>query len=156
MLQSWHVKRAIVIWLGTKQPYSFHTVSMTDKLYTHAKPPEYSGACLHPTKNRTSGPKRFFQVSLALALAQSAEHSTVNLNVIPIIAACKRSQLPIESDHHVTNDLHKPCFGAAEFLSLTLEQPRIKWKSHQNVSVDNMIELLLKSFLVYHSPMFTA
>ena len=116
---------------------------MTDKLYTHAKPAEYSGACLHPTKNRTSGPKRFFQVPLALAVAQSAEHSTVNLNVRLIMAAC---QLPIESDHHVTNDLHKPCFDAAEFLSLTLEQPRIKWKSHQNVSVDNMIELLLKSF----------
>ena len=28
--------------------------------------------------------------------------------------------------------------------------------SHQKLSVPNMLELLLKSFLVYHSPMFEA
>ena len=33
---------------------------------------------------------------------------------------------------------------------------RLKGNSHQKVSVANMIELFLKSFLVYHSPMFEA
>ena len=32
----------------------------------------------------------------------------------------------------------------------------LKGNSHQELSVANMIELLLKSFLVYHSPMFEA
>ena len=32
----------------------------------------------------------------------------------------------------------------------------LKGNSHQKISVANMIELLLKSFLVYHSPMFEA
>ena len=32
----------------------------------------------------------------------------------------------------------------------------LKGKSHQKLSVANMIELLLKSFLVYHSPTFEA
>ena len=32
----------------------------------------------------------------------------------------------------------------------------LKGNSHQKVSVTNMIELLLKSFLVCHSPMFEA
>ena len=32
----------------------------------------------------------------------------------------------------------------------------LKGNSHQKVSVTNMIELLLKKFLVYHSPMFEA
>ena len=32
----------------------------------------------------------------------------------------------------------------------------LKGNSHQKLSVANMIELLLKSFLVYHSPMFEA
>ena len=32
----------------------------------------------------------------------------------------------------------------------------LKGTSHQKLSVANMIELLLKSFLVYHSPMFEA
>ena len=31
-----------------------------------------------------------------------------------------------------------------------------KGNSHQELSVANMIEVLLKSFLVYHSPMFEA
>ena len=32
----------------------------------------------------------------------------------------------------------------------------LKGNSHQKVSVANMIELLLKNFVVYHSPMFEA
>ena len=32
----------------------------------------------------------------------------------------------------------------------------LKGNSHQKLSVANMIELLLKSFFVYHSPMFEA
>ena len=32
----------------------------------------------------------------------------------------------------------------------------LKENSHQKLSVADMIELLLKSFLVYHSPMFEA
>ena len=32
----------------------------------------------------------------------------------------------------------------------------LKGNSHQKISVANMIELLLKSFLVHHSPMFKA
>ena len=32
----------------------------------------------------------------------------------------------------------------------------LKGNSHQKISVANMIELLLKSFLVYHTPMFEA
>ena len=32
----------------------------------------------------------------------------------------------------------------------------LKGNSHQKLSVANMIKLLLKSFLVYHSPMFEA
>ena len=35
-----------------------------------------------------------------------------------------------------------------------LLQTDLKGNSHQKISVANMIELLLKSFLVYHSPMF--
>ena len=39
----------------------------------------------------------------------------------------------------------------------TLKMPTgLKGNSHQKLSVANMIELLLKSFLVYHSPMFKA
>ena len=33
---------------------------------------------------------------------------------------------------------------------------RVVWNFHQKLSVPTMIELLLKSFLVYHSPMFDA
>ena len=33
---------------------------------------------------------------------------------------------------------------------------KLKGNSHQKLSVANMIELLLKSLLVYHSPMFEA
>ena len=33
---------------------------------------------------------------------------------------------------------------------------KLKGNSHQKLSVANMMELLLKSFLVYHSPMFEA
>ena len=32
----------------------------------------------------------------------------------------------------------------------------LKGNSHQKINVANMIELLLRSFLVYHSPMFEA
>ena len=33
---------------------------------------------------------------------------------------------------------------------------QLKGNSHQQISVANMIELLLKSYLVYHSPLFEA
>ena len=44
-------------------------------------------------------------------------------------------------------------------LALRLEKAAkvvLKGNSHQKISVANIIELLLKSFLVYHSPMFKA
>ena len=38
----------------------------------------------------------------------------------------------------------------------SIEVVLLKGNSHQKLSVANMIELPLKSFLVYHSPMFEA
>ena len=41
-------------------------------------------------------------------------------------------------------------------LETDLSVPALKGNSHQKISVANMIELPLKKFLVYHSPMFEA
>ena len=45
-----------------------------------------------------------------------------------------------------------PCYTSGVFLPAIF----LKGNSHQKICVANMIELLLKSFLVYHSPMFEA
>ena len=46
-------------------------------------------------------------------------------------------------------------FVSKKILIIT-DDPPLKGNSHQKLSVAHVIELLLKSFLVYHSPMFEA
>ena len=46
--------------------------------------------------------------------------------------------------------------GCKKKIKQQIELQRLKGNSHQNLSVANMIEILLKSFLVYHLPMFEA
>ena len=53
-------------------------------------------------------------------------------------------------------EVSTPTHAAPPYKPCIQQGAALKGNCHQKVSVANTIELLLKSFLVYHSPMFEA
>ena len=66
------------------------------------------------------------------------------------------SQISLRTGARNTKFLTSRCFTLVPNMGLEPITLRLKGKFHQKIRVANMIELLLKSFLVYHSPMLEA
>ena len=55
-----------------------------------------------------------------------------------------------------THPLYLSAKACSKYNNMRLRRGVMMLNSHQKLNVANMIELLLESFLVYHSPMFEA